>query len=64
MQKWEYKELLVGSARYAAYHLKSQGEEGWELVQILPVGCGTPQGDHSLIFKRPLVEKPKDPQTG
>jgi len=51
MKKWEYMTLESGAPGYLTKPVKERivqlGDEGWELVQILPYGSGI-----SLIFKR------------
>lgn len=62
MTKWQYTEIRVGHPNMSTGMFNGLGEQGWELVQLVPCGSG-PTGDHIAIFKRP-VEEFKDPQTG
>lgn len=39
----------------SVYRLTHMGEEGWELVSVIPMRSGTGGPDHAIgVFKRPI----------
>lgn len=58
--KWEYLvSTAYGKNEDLIKHLNDKGAEGWELVQavrLTPSIVNDGQFDHSLIFKRAIVE--------
>lgn len=56
MQRWEYKVIEIGwnpgnDTKYLESKLKPQGENGWELVQVVFDAGGLPM---LAVFKRPM----------
>lgn len=54
LQKWEYR-IDTMAALVTVHDLNSRGDNGWELVQLMPALLGSEQA--KAIFKRPLLEQ-------
>ena len=58
MQKWEYKTISTGSEEWIPANLDVLGQQGWELVAIVPIARDKQTDSGATIqliyaFKRP-----------
>ncbi|MFH1968047.1 MAG: hypothetical protein ABIJ84_01520 [bacterium] len=57
MRKWEHKEETIEHASQIVKTANKAGEDGWELVNVLPCGLSGPRA--ILFFKREILEPAK-----
>ena len=53
VQKWEYKSAHISDINALGKDLSEYGNEGWELVLLVPPGPDSGRNYQIVVFKRP-----------